>query len=174
MTTPPLPSAHGLIRIAAPPGTGKSTVLPHLVEIARGHAVVADIDEILEDGALLGVPIADQSASENWPAYNRLWARIAGFVTRADIPIILLDQVPGAEEPRDPALLGWQIDDVLRADRLRARGDSDAVVEDAAADALVLRSILPPERLVETSDDAPPAHCAETLWQQVCRMRGRE
>jgi ABC-type hemin transport system ATPase subunit len=36
-----------LVSICAPPGTGKSTVLPHLIARARGVAVVADIDEIL-------------------------------------------------------------------------------------------------------------------------------
>ncbi|APX31433.1 hypothetical protein BH708_00355 [Brachybacterium sp. P6-10-X1] len=82
MTSHPIPSSPGLIRIAAPPGTGKSTVLPHLVEIVRGHAVVAD----------------------------------------------------------------------------------------AAADAAVLRSILPPERLVKTPDGTTPDRSAEILWEQVAGL----
>lgn len=132
--------------------------------------MVADIDEILEDGTLLGVAIADPAASENWPAYNRLWARIAGFVTRAEIPIVLLDQVPGADEPVDPALLGWETSDQLRADRLRSRGESEAVIEDARADASVLRAVLPAVRIIRTPDDASPSRSAETLWQAACAM----
>lgn len=160
----------GLTRIAAPPGTGKSTVLPHLIELARGRAVVADIDEILENGALLGVPIADPAARHIWPAYDRLWERITGLVTRAGIPVVLLVQVPGADDPADPALLGWEIEDSVRADRLRSRGEHDALIEDAAADAAVLRSILPPERLVRTPGESSPLRCAEILWEQVARI----
>lgn len=172
MTSHPAARVPSLIRIAAPPGTGKSTVLPHLVEIARGRAVVADIDEILEDGALLGVSIADPAAAHIWPAYDRLWARIAGFVTRADIPVILLVQVPGADEPVDPALLGWEVEDTVRADRLRSRGDDEDLVEDSAADAAVLRANLPPERLVKTPAAASPSRCAEILWDQIGLVGG--
>src|SRR5690625_7083895 len=75
MTREDHPGQAPLIRIAAPPGTGKSAVLPHLVARAHGAAVVADIDEILEQGHLLGVPIADPAAAEAWPAYDRLWDR---------------------------------------------------------------------------------------------------
>ncbi|MGP9845297.1 hypothetical protein [Brachybacterium sp. 107] len=172
MTSHPIAKLPSLIRIAAPPGTGKSTVLPHLVEVARGRAVVADIDEILEDGALLGVPIADPAAAHIWPAYNRLWAQIAGFVTRADFPVVLLDQVPGVDEPADPALLGWEVEDSVRADRLRSRGEHDALIADAATDAAVLRSLLPAERLLRTPETASPARCAEILWEQVVRIGG--
>jgi hypothetical protein len=167
MTTAPIARSPGLIRIAAPPGTGKSTVLPYLVEFARGRAVVADIDEILENGALLGVPIADPAAAHSWPAYDRLWARITGFVTRADIPVVLFDQVPSADDPEDPALLGWEIGDAHRAERLRARGEGAALIEDAAADASMLRSLVPAERLVRTPEDATPGRCAEILWAHV-------
>ena len=148
-------------------------MLPYLVEIARGHVVIADIDEILEGGALLGVPIADPAARDIWPAYDRLWARIAGLVTRADIPVVLLVQVPGADEPADPGLLGWEVEGSVRADRLRSRGEHDALIEDAAADAAVLRSILPAERLVKTPPEASPARCAEILWGQIVGLWGR-
>lgn len=170
MTSHPSMGPRGLVRIAAPPGTGKSTVLPHLVDLARGHAVVADIDEILEEGSLLGVSIADPAAAQNWPAYDRLWARIAGFVTRAELFIVLLIQVPGADEPEDPRLLGWEIDHELRARRLRSRGESEAVIEDAAADAAGLRSVLPSDRVIRTPDGASPPRCAEILWEAASRM----
>src|SRR5690625_2635819 len=131
------PGQAPLIRIAAPPGTGKSAVLPHLVARAHGAAVVADIDEILEEGHLLGVPIADPSAAAAWPAYDRLWDRITGLVTRAGPPMILLTQPPDADADTGAGdlLLGWELGDAQRAARLRAGGESEEVIVDARRDA---------------------------------------
>ena len=46
-----------LYLLAGIPGSGKTTLLPHLLRAASG-LVVMDTDELLEDGTLLGVPIA--------------------------------------------------------------------------------------------------------------------
>ncbi|MFC7373750.1 MULTISPECIES: hypothetical protein [unclassified Brachybacterium] len=160
-----------LVRIAAPPGTGKTTVLPHLVELAHGRAAVADIDEILQDGKLLGVRIADPTAAPIWPAYDRLWNRISDIVTRAGFPMLLFTQVPGPEQdPADLRLLGWEVDDDVRTARLRARSESELLTDDARQDAAMLRQILPSERLVRTTSDAAPAECARELWSAAQKV----
>ena len=169
MTTEDHPGQAPLIRIAAPPGTGKSAVLPHLVARAHGAAVVADIDEILEQGHLLGVPIADPAAAEAWPAYDRLWDRITGLVTRTGIPMVLLTQVPDADVDAvaGELLLGWEIGDAQRAARLRARGESDDVIDDARHDAEVLRALLPPARIHRGGRDDAVSQAADQLWRFV-------
>ncbi|HEX7352904.1 hypothetical protein [Brachybacterium sp.] len=157
-----------LVCIAAPPGTGKSTVLPHLIARARGQAVVADIDEVLEDGSLLGVRIADPSAAPIWPAYDRLWERIAGFVKRAGFDMVLFTQVPdGLPAPEFGTLIGWEVDDVTRADRLRNRGESETTIASARSDAIALRGLLPSTRFIRTRADEPPENCADALWATV-------
>ncbi|MFC0674167.1 hypothetical protein [Brachybacterium hainanense] len=162
----PSPQAAPLLRIAAPPGTGKTTVLPHLVGLARGRAVVADIDEILEDGSLLGVPIAVPEAAPIWPAYDRLWSRIAGFVRRAGVPVILLVQVPDPGDPDgDGVLLGWELEDAVRGRRLRDRGEPETVIAGAREDAAVLRGLVPADRLLRSSETDTPEQAATGLWR---------
>lgn len=154
--------------IAAPPGTGKSTVLPHLIARARGNAVVADIDEALEGGSLLGVQIAHPSAAAIWPAYDRLWDRLSGFVTRAGFDMVLFTQVPEElPSPEAGTVIGWEIDDDTRAARLRSRRESEATIADARSDAMALRGLLPPTAIVRTSGRETPESCAEVLWAAV-------
>ncbi|EWS82824.1 hypothetical protein [Brachybacterium phenoliresistens] len=160
--------AGALVTVCAPPGTGKSTALPHLIARAHGRAVVADIDEVLEDGSLLGVRIADAAAAPIWPAYDRLWARIAGFVTRAGVDMVLLTQVPDARPaPAAGTLLGWEVDDELRAARLRGRGATEATVLDARSDARALRALLPATSIVRTRGEQTPQECADQLWLAI-------
>jgi hypothetical protein len=157
-----------LVSICAPPGTGKSTVLPHLIARARGVAVVADIDEILEDGSLLGVKIAHPSAAPIWPAYDRLWDRIGSFVTRAGFDWVLFAQVPSKlPSPRLGAVVGWEVDDDIRSARLRDRQESEATVADARLDAKALRDLLPATSIVRTSGADSPERCADALWAAV-------
>lgn len=163
-----------LVSIAAPPGTGKSTVLPHLIARAQSKAVVADIDEVLEDGSLLGVRIADPSAAPIWPAYDRLWERITGFTTRAGFDMVLLTQVPDSVPASEGVtLVGWEVDDTARADRLRSRGESETVVASALSDARNLRGLLAPTSLVRTGAEEAPESCADALWTTV-RMHLRQ
>ena len=166
---------HGaLVSIAAPPGTGKSTVLPHLIARARGTAVVADIDEVLDGGSFLGVRIADASAAPIWPAYDRLWERITGFTTRAGFDMLLLTQVPDRVPSSDGVtIIGWEVDDAARAGRLRRRGESDSVIDDAHSDARTLRGLLPSARIVRTGADDSPESCADALWAAARRHLGQ-
>jgi hypothetical protein len=106
----------------------RRTLLPHLLEAADG-LVVMDRDELLEDGALIGVPIADPAAAPVWPAYDRMWERIVTIVRRAGHPVLLLGPVPDPEElapggrwaaPVRCALLDCP--DQVRLHRLRERG----------------------------------------------------
>ena len=86
-----------LYLLAGAPAAGKTTLLPYLLRAADG-LVVMDMDELLEDGALLGVTIADPRAALVWPAYDRLWARIVTMVRRAGHPVLLLCPVPDPPE----------------------------------------------------------------------------
>ncbi|MCG7309733.1 AAA family ATPase [Brachybacterium sp. ACRRE] len=162
------PHRGALVLICAPPGTGKSTVLPHLIERGRGIAVVADIDEVLEGGSLLGVKIAHPSAAPIWPAYDRLWDRIGTFVTRAGFDMVLLTQVPSVlPSPEVGAVVGWEVEDDTRAARLRGRQESEATVEDARLDAIALRALLKQSSIVRTGATEAPEQCADALWAAV-------
>jgi len=150
--TVPHPDEGLLVSICAPPGTGESTVLAHLIARGRGVAVVADIDEILEGGSLLDVKFAHPSAAPICPAYDRLWDRIGGFVTRAGFDMVLFVQVPSKlPSPQLGAVVGWEIDDHIRAARLRDRQESEATVADARLDAKALRELSSPTSIVRTS-----------------------
>jgi hypothetical protein len=162
----PESSTGRLVLIAAPPGTGKSTALPHVRALAHGRAVVADIDEALEDGALLGVQITDPTAAPFWPEYDRLWARFSAFVTGAGFPMLLFTQVPDAtpQDAEGTVLLGWEVDDAVREARLHVRGESETTIADARQDARTLRELLPSGRLVHTDGALSPTQCAERIW----------
>ncbi|WP_181307289.1 AAA family ATPase [Nonomuraea fuscirosea] len=138
-----------LFLLAGAPGAGKTTLLPHLVARAGG-IVVMDMDELLEDGRLVGVPIATPEAAPVWPAYDRMWARIVTMVRRAGHPVLLLCPVPdpgelapGARwvEPARWALLDCPDDERVR--RLRARGGPAGWIGGALADAAEGRELIP-------------------------------
>ncbi|MET9022688.1 AAA family ATPase [Actinopolymorpha sp. NPDC004070] len=150
------PTSVPLFLVTGAPGVGKTTLVPELVRLGQG-LVVIDQDELLEDGALLGVPIAFPDAEPNWPAYNRMWDRIVHIVRRAGHPVLLLGPTPYPEEltttadqdgPVHWALLDCA--DQLRRARLRTRGWSPEWIEDALADAAETRQLIP---TVITTDD---------------------
>lgn len=165
-------SSHGpLVQIAAPPGTGKSTVLTEMVALAEGEVVV-DIDEILTDGALLGVLIATAEAAPLWPAYDGLWLRFAEFVRRAGHPVVMFVQVPDAAQiaaltERSGSLLGWEVADSVRQARLTERGWTTEAIAGADQDAALLRSQLPTDRLIHSPAQETPAESAVRLWAGV-------
>ena len=70
-------------------------------------------------------------------------------------------------------LIGWEIDDVARAERLRRRGESDSVIADAHSDARTLRGLLPTERIIRTGADDTPESCADALWAAARRHLGQ-
>ncbi|MEV4172578.1 hypothetical protein [Nonomuraea sp. NPDC049709] len=135
--------------LAGAPGAGKTTLLPHLLRAAGGLAVM-DMDELLEDGELIGVPIAEPAAAPVWPAYDRMWRRIVTMVRRAGHPVLLLCPIPDAAEaapgarwvgPVRWALLDCHDDERVR--RLRERGAPPEWIDDAVADATQGRALIP-------------------------------
>ncbi|MEU1393613.1 MULTISPECIES: hypothetical protein [unclassified Nonomuraea] len=64
-----------------------------------------DMDELLEDGELIGVPVAAPEAAPIWPAYDRMWRRIVTMVRRAGHPVLLMCPIPDASEV--PAFVRW-------------------------------------------------------------------
>ncbi|WP_433510119.1 AAA family ATPase [Nonomuraea sp. CA-143628] len=142
-----------LYLLAGAPGAGKTTLLPYLLRASDG-LVVMDMDELLEDGALLGVPIAEPEAAPVWPAYDRLWTRIVTMVRRAGTPVLLLCPIP---DPHELAPVGrwggpvhWALldcPDEVRVDRLRARDSRlewiEEAIEDAIGDAAQGRALIP-------------------------------
>ncbi len=137
-----------LLVLAGAPGAGKTTLLPHLIEQAAG-LVVIDMDEILEDGALLGVPIATADAAPIWPAYNRLWNRFLDIVRRSGSAVLMLSPTPSPGEvdgPDSDAARGqWALldcPDEIRRARLAARGWTEAQIADAMTDARTTRALL--------------------------------
>lgn len=130
-----------LFVLAGAPGAGKTTLLPHLIEQSEG-LVVIDMDEILEDGALLGVPIATPDAAPIWPAYNRLWDRFLDIVRRSGSPVLMLSPTPSPGEvdgpDADSAGEHWALldcPDEIRRSRLAARGWTEEQTADAMTDA---------------------------------------
>jgi len=157
--------------VCAPPGSGKSTVLPELVRLADGEVVI-DIDEILADGSLLGVRIASPSAAAVWPAYDRLWLQFAAIVRRAGHSVTMLVQVPDddgfAPPDEDAVVLGWDVPDDVRRQRLLLRGWDAAAIADADTDAVRLRTHLPAHRLIRTGAHDDPATVAAAILAR-CR-----
>lgn len=136
-----------LFVLAGAPGAGKTTLLPHLIEQAEG-LVVIDMDEILEDGALLGVPIATSEAAPIWPAYNRLWDRFLEIVRRSGSPVLLLSPTPSPGEidgPDDDVVRErWALldcPDEIRRARLAARRWTEDQIADAMTDAHATRPL---------------------------------
>ncbi|MFI6485836.1 AAA family ATPase [Nonomuraea sp. NPDC050663] len=137
-----------LYLLAGAPGSGKTTLLPHLLE-AAGGLVVMDMDELLEDGELIGVPIAKPEAAPIWPAYDRLWGRVVTMVRRAGHPVLLMCPIPDADEV--PAFARWDgpvhwalldCPDGERRRRLRERGAPQGWIDDALVDAAQGRELI--------------------------------
>ncbi|MFB4268635.1 AAA family ATPase [Nonomuraea sp. GTA35] len=137
-----------LYLLAGAPGAGKTTLLPHLLQAADG-LVVMDMDELLEEGALIGVPIAEPEAAPIWPAYDRMWRRIVTMVRRAGHPVLLMCPIPDAIEV--PAFVRWDgpvhwalldCPDDERKRRLQKRGAPQRWIDDALADAAEGRDLI--------------------------------
>jgi len=148
-----------LYAVSGAPGSGKSTLLPELLKTAEG-IVVMDIDELLEDGQHLGVPIAVPEAAPIWPAYRRMWQRIIDMPRRAGHPVMLLspntpDEVEGAT-----AFLLLDCADDIRSERLRARGDNERQIEAALEDARYYRDRFDTSLM---TDDLEPAIIADLV-----------
>lgn len=145
--------------VSGAPGAGKTSVQAELLAAGDGM-VVMDIDELLEDSALLGVPIAVPEAAPIWPAYGRMWRRIIDMTRRSGHPVAFLSPNIPTELPGATAYLLLDCDDEVRADRLRARGWDEMRVEDALRDARAYRPLF--DTVVRT-DDIGPKGVAERI-----------
>jgi hypothetical protein len=153
--------------LAGAPAAGKTTLLPYLLKAADG-LVVMDMDELLEDGALIGVPIADPAAAPAWPAYDRMWERIVTIVRRSGHPVLLLCPVPDPEElaqgGRWAAPVRWALldcPDEVRLHRLQERGAPREWIEEAMADAAIGRALA---STVFAGDDAAELAARILAW----------
>lgn len=161
------------------PGAGKTTLLSQL----HGHAglLVADMDEILEGGRLMGLAIASPDGAEHWPAFNRLWVRIIAMMTRAGVPVLLSAPVTPSELDKAVAEVGLALpmptfvlldcEHSVRSRRLRERGWSAAQISDAITDADGLRALDLP---VLDTTERPVADVAADLSRLVVPDRGRD
>ncbi|WP_051326380.1 AAA family ATPase [Glycomyces tenuis] len=149
--------------VSGAPGVGKTSVVSALLGAASG-LVVMDIDELLEDGALLGVPIAVPEARPVWPAYRRMWRRIVDMPRRAGHPVLLLS--PDTPEDVEGATAHLLLDcsDEVRSERLRGRGWDDDEIAGALEDAREYRLLFGD---VVRTDDAAPSAIAERILEWV-------
>jgi hypothetical protein len=141
-----------LYAVSGAPGAGKTSVQAALLA-ARSGLVVMDIDELLEDSALLGVPIAVPEAAPIWPAYGRMWRRIIDMTRRSGHPVAFLSPNIPSELLGAAGYLLLDCDDDVRAERLRARGWNATQVESALCDARAYRPLF--DRAVRTDDTGP-------------------
>jgi len=137
-----------LLFVTGAPGAGKSSVvealLAHQVGSDSAHGVlVLDADWLLEPAsALAGQDLTEAAAL--WPQYRGIWVRILEMVAQNGTSAALF--TPGnpsaLSHVRWSANVDWCLldcDDSTRAERLRARGWTHEAIEEAIADARVLR-----------------------------------
>ena len=132
------------------PGSGKSALADILRELAPGVAVI-DMDDFLEPaGSLTRVDLRSDEARSLWPAYNDLCLTMVATVVQSGVDCVLLtpltpDEVDGSGVRATlPTTIQWGVLDCadgVRLDRLRRRGATEAMVDDAISDAADLRAI---------------------------------
>ncbi|MEU5426230.1 hypothetical protein AB0H73_11565 [Streptomyces olivoreticuli] len=153
--------------VTGAPGAGKSTLLPYLAAYPFG---TVDFDELPEsDGSLLGIDITSPTTDSVWPAYNRLWVKIAAMMLRAGGDVLVLCPLTPTEwasasaATADPPPVAWARLDCADADRrtrLAARGWEFDQIEEALKDAEELRHAVNREF---TTTGRSPAETAAAL-----------
>lgn len=159
----------GLYVVSGAPGSGKSTLVPALVASNTGSLVIADMDELLTDGALLGVPIETSAAASQWPAYNAVWARIIDLILRSGVSMLLLcplvpRELPALETAAPTHWLLLDCSDGERRQRLNDRGWNVATIDAAIDDARRAREVLPVHL---TTDRQDPMDTARAILRWV-------
>ncbi|MFC7623307.1 hypothetical protein [Microlunatus sp. GCM10028923] len=126
--------AGNLFIVAGGQAAGKSTLCPELVRLAAGP-IVLDMDELLEDGQLLGHRIGPSTDPEIGAGYDRLWVRVLDLVGRSGHPVIFLCPTPRANVLAEGKPFGprahWSrlaCSRTVREQRLSARGWSAAEI----------------------------------------------
>lgn len=165
-----------LMLVAGAPGVGKSTVIPRLAGPGNGFVAV-DMDELLDDGAILGIKMATYDAAELWPTYNKLWLTNIGLILRSGVPVVFSCPLTPSEVeaalPKGFAYpLIWALLDCAdeeRAKRLQLRGWTPDQVRDALDDARGLREMIP---TVIHTDGQTPDQVAELLRQWAIDSSG--
>ncbi|MFI7277463.1 hypothetical protein [Streptomyces sp. NPDC049879] len=158
--------------ITGAPGAGKTALLPHLGIYPFASA---DFDELPEpDGRLLGIDITASSAGPVWPAYNRLWVKIATMMLRSGGPVLILCPLTPGEwastalrDAAGPPHVTWarlDCSDTDRRARLAARGWDAEQIEDAVEDAAELRCVVDQQF---TTTGRSPAEVAATVADWV-------
>lgn len=157
-----------LYAVSGAPGAGKTSTQAALLASGRG-LVVMDIDELLEDSALLGVPIAVPEAAPIWPAYGRMWRRIIDMTRRSGHPVLFLSPNIPTELPDATAYLLLDCDDAVRAGRLRARGWDPTQVDAALEDARAYRPLF--DTVIRTDDTDPVGVASRILaWSSTVEV----
>ncbi|MFD4632501.1 hypothetical protein ACFVYR_30115 [Streptomyces sp. NPDC058284] len=159
--------------VTGAPGAGKSTLLRPLQAYPFG---TVDFDELPDpDGNLLGIDITSPSASPVWPAYNKLWVKIATMMLRSGGPVLVLSPLTpdewasAAADTVDPPRVSWARLDCADADRrarLAARGWGHEEIEDAIKDAEELRGVVGRDF---TTTGRSPAEAAAAVAAWVTR-----
>ncbi|MCF3122351.1 hypothetical protein IPZ68_21975 [Streptomyces arenae] len=163
--------------VTGAPGAGKSTLVRHLG--AFPFATV-DFDELPDaDGSLLGIDITSPSAGAVWPAYNRLWVKIAAMLLRSGQPVLVsCPLTPGewasasegaVDAPLDVVWARLDCADADRRARLTARGWETGAIEDALKDAEELRHEVDREF---TTSGRGPGEVAAAVADWVGSVRG--
>ena len=165
-----------LLFVTGAPGAGKSTVAEALLR-SRPEALIFDIDWLtLPVSALVGQSIIE--ARPLWPRYNRLWLAILEMVARNGRSAVLFtpwdrDDLAALPASTRTDTAGWCLldcDDATRVARLRARGWTGAMIEEAVADARVLRGQVSP--IIDTSRTTPDEAAAQVYdWLAASRPR---
>jgi hypothetical protein len=149
-----------LLMVSGAPGAGKSAVFRELVGAAEGMVVI-DIDELLEEGRILGVLIAAPESEPLWPAYRRMWLRITEMPRRAGHPVLFFSPDTPNEVDGATAHLLLDCADESRAGRLQMRGWNIDQIALAMEDANLYRSQF--QSAVYTDDAEPAVVAARVL-----------